>query len=194
MKRSRVTTEAAWGAFVVTGVIEMVQALLKGEGLQMDRSLRRAVKGGVRAMAISEIARAFMIWLERRWTAVVGWTERAVRTASEWATPAAAMASFILDVAVSVWNLLMGKLTGAAFWRRLVAKFGGALAGCLGAGLGFFVGSFLGPAIAIVFATIGGALFGLWGETWVGNVLRLAGREVEAGRAHGGISMREVAA
>jgi len=31
-QRSRVTAEAGWGAFVVTGVVETVQALLKGEG------------------------------------------------------------------------------------------------------------------------------------------------------------------
>jgi hypothetical protein len=167
-ERSRVTAQAGWGTFVVTGLVETVQALLRGEGLQMDRSLRRALKNGVRAMAISEIARAFMLWLERRWTAVVGWTERAVRTASEWATPAAAMASFIFDVAVAVWHLLTGRLNGAQFWRRLVGKFGGALAGCLGAVLGFFVGSFLGPAMAMLLAMAGGALFAFWGETWAG--------------------------
>jgi hypothetical protein len=165
-ERSRVTAGAGLGAFMATGIVEMVQALLRGERLQMDRSLRRALKGGVRAMAISEIARAFMIWLERRWTTVIGWTERAVRTASEWATPAAAMASFVFDVAVSVWHLLTGKLNGAQFWRRLVAKFGGALAACLGTALGFFVGSFLGPVMAILLACVGGAVFALWGETW----------------------------
>ena len=167
-KRSRVTGQAGWGAFVVTGLVEAVQALLKGEGLQMDRSLRRALKSGMRAMAISEIARAFMLWLERRWTAVIGWTERAVRTASEWATPSAAMASFIFDVAVNICHLLTGNVTGAQFWRRLVESLGGALAGCFGAVLGFFVGSFLGPATAMLLATVGGALFAFWGEKWAG--------------------------
>src|SRR5256712_1942541 len=101
-ERYRVTAEAGWGAFVVTGVVETVQALLKGEGLRTDRSLRRALTHGLRATSISEVAPAFMIWLERQSTAVIGWTERAVRSASEWATPAAAMASFIFDVAVTV--------------------------------------------------------------------------------------------
>jgi hypothetical protein len=167
-ERSRVTAEAGWGAFVVTGVVETVQALLNGEGLKVDRSLRRALKNGIRAMGISEIARAIMIWLERQWIAVIGWTERAVRTASEWATPAAAMASFIFDVAVSVWHLLTGNLNGGQFWRKLVGKFGGALAACLGTVLGFFAGSFLGPVMAMLLATVSGALFAFWGETWAG--------------------------
>ena len=164
-ERSRVTAEAGWGAFIITGVLETVQSLLKDEGLQIDRSLRRAIKNGIRAMGI---AHAFMIWLERRWTTVVGWTKKAVRTASEWATPAAAMASFVFDVAVSVWHLLTGKLNGEQFWRTLTAKFGGALAGCFGAVLGFFVGSFLSPAMAMLLAAVGGALFAFWGENWAG--------------------------
>jgi hypothetical protein len=167
-ERTRVTAQAGWGTFLVTGLVETVQALLKGEGLQMNRSLRRAIKSGIRAMAISEIARAFMIWLERQWIAVVGWTERAVRTAAECSTPAAAMASFIFDVAVCVWHLLTGKLNGAQFWRKLTSKFGGALAGCLGAVLGFYVGSFLGGHMALVLAAVGGALFAFWGEKWAG--------------------------
>jgi hypothetical protein len=78
------------------------------------------------------------------------------------------MATFIFDVAVSLCHLLTGKLNGAEFWRKLTSKFGGALAGCIGAIFGFFVGSFLGGQTALLLAAVGGALFAFWGEKLAG--------------------------
>lgn len=66
-----------------------------------------------------------MIWLERQWTSVIGWTER---TASEWATPAAAMASFIFDVAVE----RVAPADRQAQRRPVLAQAGGEVRGCLG--------------------------------------------------------------
>jgi hypothetical protein len=168
MERFRGTVNAGLGGFIAAGVMETIESLRRNDEIRPDRMFRKALKGGLHAMATAEIARAFMIWLESRWHTLSRITEAAAHWAAEWATPAAAMAGFIIEIALGVWDWLRGKLTGAAFWRNLLVKLGGALAGCIGAMLGAFVGGLLGPKFMALFGVIGGTLFAWGGEHAVG--------------------------
>jgi hypothetical protein len=164
--RLKESAPAGIGAAVLTASHEVYQAISTQQQVKVDRVFRNSLKAGARAMMVDQIGRIVMQLLEERMLQFGGWTQAAIKKTAGWATPASALSTLLVDVAMSFWQLLTGRITGPEFMQRLLGHLGAALVGALGAWAGYWLGSHVHPVVAVLLAIAGGALGAYHGERW----------------------------
>jgi len=97
---------AGIGAAVLTASHEVYQAVSTQQPVKVDRVFRASVKAGARAMLVDQLGRLMMQFLEQRMLQAGGWTQAAIKKAAGWATPASALSTLLVDVAMSFCQLL----------------------------------------------------------------------------------------
>jgi hypothetical protein len=155
---------AGIGAAVLTASHEVYQAISTQQQVKVDRVFRTSLKAGARAMLVDQIGRLTMQLLEQRILQAGGWTQAAIKKAAGWATPASALSTLLVDVAMSYWQLLRGRITGQEFMQRLLGHVGAAVVGALGVWAGYWLGSHVHPVVAVLLAMAGGAFGAYHGE------------------------------
>ena len=162
--RLKESAPAGIGAAVLTASHEVYQAISTQQQVKVDRVFRASLKAGARAMLVDQIGHLTMQFLEQRMLQVGGWTQAAIKKTAGWATPASALSTLLVDVAVSFWQLMTGRITGQEFLQRLLGHVGAALVGALGAWAGYWLGSHMHPVVAVLLAIAGGAFGAYHGE------------------------------
>lgn len=163
-RRLKESAPAGIGAAVLTASHEVYQAISTQQPVKVDRVFRASLKAGARAMLVDQLGHLTMQLLERRLVQVGGWTQAAIKKTAGWATPASALSTLLVDVAVSYWQLMTGQITGPEFLQRLLGHVGAALVGALGAWAGYWLGSHFHPVVAVLLAIAGGAVGAYQGE------------------------------
>jgi hypothetical protein len=157
---------AVIGAAVLTAAHEVYKSVSTQQPVKADRVLRASLKAGGRALLVDQLGHIVMQFLEERMVRYGGWTQAAIKKASGWASPAAMLSTLVIDLAVSFWHLITGRLTYQEFLRCLTGRLGAVLVGALGAWVGYSVGSHMHPVFAVILTIIGGAVGSYYGEKW----------------------------